>query len=214
VELRLDATKPYVLVTDVPMGHVSLVFHDYSRTYAGSVKTEVFGPDNKPVMTGSLKDSQARYTAVHDAPGRYITRLTPVDVEPGAEIRAVATTWKDPGLTVDDGTYTHTPDRFGSGLVIPVTVSDPLPWTWMSATVVDNVVDVYSGSANLSVMHPDGTMGESKSFGTDRDLSIRFATPEPGLYLSFATLMGPPGGHGEGTTSGGLPVVVRASSAA
>jgi hypothetical protein len=35
-----------------------------------------------------------------------------------------------------------------------------------------------------------------------------------GFEMSFATLMGPPGGHGEGTTSGGLPVVVRASSAA
>lgn len=182
-ELRLDATKPYVLVSDVPDEYVSLVFHDYSRGFKGRVMVEVYDTYNQEVLRSSLADSEARYVPIMRKPGRYVTRLTPVDVEPGAQIRAVATSWTDPGLRPDTGSYRHAPDRFGSGLAIPVQVTDPRPWEWMSVTGLDNIVDVYSERAEFRVMAPDGTLSRPEPITEIIDaVSLRFPTPTPGTY--------------------------------
>lgn len=184
-ELRLDATQPYVLVTDAPQGQVSLVFHDFSRGFSGQVLVETFDQDNDQVLRGMLKDSDATNTVISNAPGRYVTRLTPSDVEPGAQIRAVATKWASPNLQPDTETRVHHPDRFGSGLDIPVPVSGTRSWQWMSGTAVNNVVDVYTDHADLQVRFPDGALTQKERFKTDENVSLRWPVHAPGDYRLF-----------------------------
>lgn len=181
-ELLLDATKPYVLVTDAPMGQVSLVYHDYSRGFAGRVSVETYDQNNERIFRSALRDSDATNTIIDDSPGRYITRLTPDGVEAGAEIRAVATKFADPGLRRDVGNVRHTPDRFGSGLDIPFSVSSPSRFQWASGTAVDNIIDVYSGRGDLQLIYPDGQRTDTESLRTDRDVSLRWPSHETGLY--------------------------------
>lgn len=181
-ELRLDATQPYVLLTDAPLGQVSLVFHDFSRGFDGKVVVETYAPDNERIFRSSLSDSDATNTVIDDAPGQYITRLTPDDVEAGAQIRAVATQFADPGVRPDVGDVRHMPDRFGSGLDMPFGMSAAKAFRWSSGTAINNVVDVYGGSADLEVIFPDGTRSDTKSFRTDQDVSLRWPSHEAGLY--------------------------------